>query len=240
MKRARTSKQRAPGTYLGRALVLCTSEVLLTISALIVLYVGWQLGWQDLQAGREQARAAHALSGQWASTPVARQKAVSSSGARQPRLGHAFAIIHVPRFGDDWAPRPIIEGVAATQLDHGVGHYPGTALPGQTGNFSVAGHRVTFGRPFNQITELRPGDPIVVETADGWAIYGVTGSRIVLPTETEVTAAVPGHPGIEPTRAMMTLTACHPMFSARERYVVHAQLVRTQPRSAGRPIELKE
>jgi sortase A len=117
----------------------------------------------------------------------------------------------------------------------GIGHYPGTAMPGQVGNFALAAHRVTSGKPFNAIADLQVGDALVVETAVGWYIYRVTETTIVLPTETSVIAPVPGQPGVEPTSAMITLTTCHPMFSTRQRFVVHGVLESTSPRSDGRP-----
>ncbi len=65
-----------------------------------------------------------------------------------PELGEAdaFAVIRIPRFGADFA-RPVIEGVGRPVLALGVGHYEGSASPGAVGNFAVAGHRTTYGRP---------------------------------------------------------------------------------------------
>ena len=60
----------------------------------------------------------------------------------------------MPRFGADYA-RPVVEGAARPVLAHGVGHYAGTAEPGEVGNFAVAGHRTTYGKPFNEIDTLR-------------------------------------------------------------------------------------
>jgi sortase A len=68
-------------------------------------------------------------------------------------------MLHVPRFGADYAP-VIVEGVVEAQLREGPAHYPGTAMPGEIGNFVLSGHRTTYGRSFNQLHELRPGDPL--------------------------------------------------------------------------------
>jgi sortase A len=108
------------------------------------------------------------------------------------------------------------------------------------GNFAIAGHRVTYGRPFNQIAELRPGDPIVIETKDTWYVYRMRSDLIVTPDRVDVVAPVPEQPDAEPSERLLTLTACHPMYSARERYVVHAEFDRWQPKSAGEPAELEE
>ena len=143
--------------------------------------------------------------------------------------------MHVPRFGTGYQPRPVLEGTSQTLLKDGVGHYPGTALPGAVGNVALAGHRVTYGKPFNQVAELVTGDAVVLETEEAWFTYRVTTSEIVGPRDVDVIAPVPGDPTAVPTERMLTLTTCHPMFSARERYVVHAVLDGWQPRSAGEP-----
>ena len=150
-----------------------------------------------------------------------------------------FAVLRVPRWGSDYL-RPISQGTSKAEvLDVlGIGHYEGSAMPGALGNFAVAGHRVTYGKPFNRIEELAVDDPLVVQTPDTWYVYRVTNAEVVSPTQTEVLAPVPGQPGAAPTEAMMTLTTCHPMYSARERYVVHAVLDYWMPVDAGIPAEL--
>lgn len=137
--------------------------------------------------------------------------------------GDAFALIRIPRFGGDFV-RPIVQGTGTAELKEGVGHYLGTAAPGQRGNFAVAGHRTTYGKPFNQIAELRPGDRIIVQTAKHTYTYRVTGHTVVAPTDVQV--ITPDPPGVKPGH-LMTMTSCHPMYSALERYVVHARLIST-------------
>ena len=92
------------------------------------------------------------------------------------------------------------------------------------------------GSPFLDLDQLRPGDPIVVETRDSWFVYrvlrrltgdppsGIPGQEIVRPTDVDVIAPVPNSPGAEPTASYLTLTTCHPRFSARQRLIVHAVL----------------
>ena len=95
-------------------------------------------------------------------------------------FGEAFAIMRIPRFGADFA-RPVLEGTDHDTLTKGVGHYPGTAMPGLVGNFAVAGHRTTYGRPFHNIDLLQKGDVIVVETKTSYVVYAV--DRHVIVTE---------------------------------------------------------
>src|SRR5690625_6784347 len=103
--------------------------------------------------------------------------------------------MHIPRFGQDYV-RNISEGVELEPVLNrmGIGHYPETALPGEVGNFSMAGHRTTYGKPFNQVAELEVGDPLIIQTPDVWYVYRVTQDHIVFPYQVEVIAPVPNHP----------------------------------------------
>lgn len=134
-----------------------------------------------------------------------------------PPEHEAFAIIRIPsieRLADGWA---IVEGVKRSDLKNGVGHMPSTPLPGQPGNSVMSGHRTTYGAPFHEFEQLKPGDVIEVETAIGVHTYEVRESIIVRPTEIWVTEQREG--------AWLTLTTCHPRFSSRQRLVVFAELV---------------
>ncbi|GAA3411640.1 hypothetical protein GCM10018952_21100 [Streptosporangium vulgare] len=139
------------------------------------------------------------------------------------RLGGAVAMLSIPRLGDDYR-YAIVEGVDQDRLRMGPGHYPGTAMPGKIGNFVLSGHRTTYAAPFNRIDELRRGDLILVDAREARYTYRVTGKRVVDPTEIGVVAPVPGRPGREPTRALITLSTCHPEYSAAQRLIVSGEL----------------
>lgn len=147
----------------------------------------------------------------------------------------ALAIVRVPLFGADYAV-PVLEGTTSDVLKHGIGRYTGSADPGQVGNLGLAGHRTTYGAPFNPIAEFEEGDAVVVETATSYYVYRVVDTLIVPPSDVSVIAPVPGRPGETPTQACLTMTSCHPMYSARQRYIVHAVLDSTSARSEGRPL----
>ncbi len=134
-----------------------------------------------------------------------------------PELGNAFALIRIPkleRLQEGWN---VVEGVRTTDLRNGAGHMPDTALPGQPGNAVISGHRTTWGMPFHELDQLDPGDRIEVDTALGTHIYAVRETRVVRPSEISVADPREG--------AWLTLTTCHPKFSARQRFVVIAELV---------------
>jgi sortase A len=215
-------------------------EVFITLGLLLMLFLVWQLWWTDVTANREQAVTIHDLERGFgpagAPRPSARPvpEAVPAPVAVLTKVpfGEAFAIMRIPRFGADYA-RPVLQGTGHDTLTKGIAHYSGTAFPGQAGNFAVAGHRTTYGRPFSDIDLLRKGDVIVVETKASYLVYAVDRHVIVAPSQVEVIAPVPQHPGVRPKAAWLTMTACHPRFSATQRYVVFAKLVRRVPRTAG-------
>lgn len=113
--------------------------------------------------------------------------------------------------------QPLYHGVWLTVLNVGPGHWPGTALPGEYGNTTIAGHRVTHSKPFRNIDDLVEGDEIIVTTDTGRHVYKVTGSEIVNPEDIWIVDQTPGF--------RITLFACHPPGSAAQRYVVYGELV---------------
>lgn len=232
-----------------RAATGVIGELLITAGVLVGLFVVWQAWWTDVAVSATQAELVDELEGdpppndtpseaQPTSAPPEPDPTRQSPPVLAPpeSEGVTFASLRVPRWGDDYV-RPVSEGVSRQRvLDvMGIGHYPGTAMPGDTGNFAVAGHRVGFGRPFYRIDELQVGDPLVVRTADTWYVYKVTSSAIVPPTDVAVIAPVPGAPEQAPDQATITLTTCHPVFSTRERFIVHGVLDSWMPADDGVP-----
>lgn len=129
--------------------------------------------------------------------------------------GDPIARIEMPRIGVD---KIVVAGVDKDDLKKGPGHYPETPLPGQLGNSAIAGHRTTFGQPFFDVDKLDSGDEIILTTLSGRYVYRVTGQQIVSPSDYQVIATT------DPTRATLTLTSCHPKYTARERIIVFAEL----------------
>lgn len=137
--------------------------------------------------------------------------------------GKRMATIRIPRLGSNWQ-QTVFNGISERHLTKGVGYYPGTALPGAIGNFAVAGHRVTQGRPFLNLDKLILGDSIAVQVGDKIYIYKVVTTKIMRPTDVKEIYPVPGNPSATPTQAMLTFTTCHPKNSAKERLIVNAVL----------------
>jgi sortase A len=139
--------------------------------------------------------------------------------ARHTGPGDPIGHIRVPAAGVD---QVMVEGTDSGDLSKGPGHYPDTPLPGQRGTVAVAGHRTTYGAPFRHLDAVEPGDPIQLSTPYGVFDYRVERTRIVAPTALWVTDRV--------TYDRLVLSACHPLYSAAQRIVVFARLVRERGR----------
>jgi sortase (surface protein transpeptidase) len=225
---------RAPAA-LWRAVARGIGELLVTAGLVVLLFVVYEVYVTDLLNDRRQAELAEEVQDTWTRQPVA----AAPAELVEPPVGEPVAVLRIPRLGADFQ-RVVLQGTSEDQLSQGPGHYAGTAMPGQPGNVAIAGHRVGKGSPFLDLDLMRPGDPVVVETADSWFVYrvlgdpasgdvtadpsGIPGLHVVRPEEVGVIAPTPGAPGSAASGAYLTLTTCHPRYSARERLIVHAVL----------------
>jgi sortase A len=214
---------------------------LLILSGAVVLGVqGWQLLVVTPRAADAQTDAARAVSADWSS-----KRAPASAPARRIPVraepatdGATVAVIRVPRFGRDWS-RVVRQGVDEAEVLNsvtaGVGHYVHSAMPGAVGNFAIAGHDTGWGNAFLHVADLRIGDRILVQTADGWYTYRFRNLQWVPPTGTEVLEPVPGRPGVPATDRLITLTTCDPPYDAKERLIAYGVLQGFRPIADGPP-----
>lgn len=208
-------------------------ETLITIGLILLLFVSYELWITDIFQHHSQVALHHQIEKDWANpTPP------QAPGIQDVAIGSGIAVLRIPRLGANYDP-VIVEGVGTADLEKGPGHYPGTALPGQVGNFVVSGHRTTYGKPFTNLQEVKKGDAIVIETKDSWVTYTVTAQEIVQPTDIALISPVRSHPGEKATQRELTFTTCNPRFSAAQRLVVEADWTSTLPKSAGLPPALK-
>ena len=199
-------------------------RVCITAGVLILLFVAYQL-WGT---GIREAQAQDALQSEFEER-VAAPEGGDAGGATTttvpggtttlapppppPAEGDAVARIRIPAIGVD---KIVVHGVGVSDLKRGPGHYPDSPLPGQPGNAAIAGHRTTYGAPFNRLDELEPGDEILITTVQGSFTYEVREQLIVSPDQVEVLDDFGDD--------RLTLTACHPKYSARQRIVIVAAL----------------
>lgn len=223
-------------------------ELLLTAGVLVLLFASWQMWIGDIIIGAQNNAAGAELSEQWAEAPVVTAPpAVEQDGAvvyEPPALEHPedaeiFANMHIPRFGDDYNVNIAGGTSRARTLDKiGIGLYEQSKMPGEVGNFSLAGHRTTWGKPFNKIDKLKLNDAIVVETPEGWYTYRFRTLEYVKPTAADVLLDVPQMPELITEERYITLTACSPLYSLAERIVAYGVFESFQPRAEGPPSSL--
>ncbi|HUR22844.1 MAG TPA: class E sortase [Acidimicrobiales bacterium] len=201
-----------------RRVVAGVGRALIAAGVLILLFVVYQLWGTGLAESRSQNKLTKHFRQVLAQPRVSPPSTVP--GAPDPTLapppapvGEAVAILRIPKIGVEKA---IVQGVGLAELKKGPGHYPTTPLPGQPGNAAIAGHRTTYGAPFFNLDELKPGDPILVTTREGRFRYEVTSSEVVSPRETSVLETTSDN--------RLTLTTCNPRFSASQRLIVVASL----------------
>jgi sortase A len=221
-------------------------EILVTTGVVILLFLGWQLWFNNVVSSSAQKNVADGLSAQWQATPTATAEPSTPAPAGEPVVtatpaaDTAFANLIVPRLGADFK-RPIAEGVGTSVLDNtklGMGHYSNTQLPGQLGNFALASHRSAYGGAFHNIHELVVGDSIYVETADGWYKYVFRGLEYVHASGVGVILPVPQDATTAPTESIITLTTCNPFYSSAERIVAYGLFDSWYPRAGGPPAEI--
>lgn len=222
-------------------------ELFITLGLVLLLFCAYELWGTGLYTQRQQQDLRETLRDRWRQQDGGRPgRAVdlSTHTFRYPEVsrGESFAVLRIPELGADYE-FAIVQGAGPEQLKRGPGHFLGggePAMPGQTGNFVLSAHRTTYQAPFRRVDELGPDDAVVIETARWWLTYRVDGKDVVDPGAVEVAAPVPYHPARKPEQRRLTLTTCHPMYTARQRLVVFGELAQARPKSAGRPPALTD
>ncbi|MEV7277103.1 class E sortase [Streptomyces sp. NPDC093111] len=225
---------RAAKDSVGVVLSRVVGELFITFGVVMLLFVTYQLWWTNVRAGQETDQAKAQIENSWS-------KGQSRPDAFEP--GQGFAIMYIPKLD---VVAPIAEGISKPKvLDKGmVGHYGEgklkTAMPAdKQGNFAVAGHRNTHGEPFRYINQLKPGDPIVVETQDAYYTYEMASILPqTSPSNVSVIDPVPKGSGFTKPGRYITLTTCTPEFTSTYRMIVWGKLVDERPRSKGKPAAL--
>lgn len=135
----------------------------------------------------------------------------------EPAASKSFALVTIPAL--KLKDFPLVQGIEDGDLAKGLGHYPGTAMPGGLGNFAIAGHRATNGEPFAEFEKLVAGDKIFVKTADATYVYSLEYDTKVKPSGTWVIDKNPKNMPVDNTRKLITLTTCDPKWNSTHRWV---------------------
>jgi len=211
-----------------RSALSALGAILTGAGVLILLFVAYQLWGTGLYTSRQQ----DSLRSQFKQKAQVAQSGPSTTSTTidplhlppPPPSGESVANIRIPKIGVD---KYVVQGVGLTDLRKGPGHYPQTPLPGEQGNAAIAGHRTTYGAPFNRLDELAAGDDVLVTTLKGSFTYKVATTHVVKPDQVEVLDPTP-----TPT---LTLTTCNPKYSASQRLVVVANLAPGQTATPATP-----
>ncbi len=223
--RRRKASPRRVSFWVGVGLILAGVGML--------AYVGWQLWGTNWISKRHQRELVTQL-----------QKTWESGEALSPRYvpeGQASALIRIPKFGKAYVV-PVLEGVSSDVLSRGFGHFPGAVDPGKVGNYALAAHRITHGEPLRRMPELRPGDEVIVETADATYTYvlDTDPNQLVIPfTGVWVLDALPKNPhegGTQPDQRpgqrLITLTTCSELFHTDNRMIAFGHLESVVPKKS--------
>lgn len=184
-------------------------KLFITAGVLILLFLGYQLFGTNFVAARHQ----EALAQEFEET-IGSATPAPEPEEFKPDLGDGIARIQIPKIEVDWV---VVYGVSVDALKRGPGFYPGTTPPGENGNTVISGHRTTYGAPFFRLDELQAGDTIRLVSMSGIHSYRISETKVVAPTDVAVTADFGD--------SRITLTTCHPRFSARQRLIVVGRLL---------------
>jgi sortase A len=203
-----------------RRLLRGTGWTFIGMGSFVLYFLVYQLVGTNAVTSRGQSELRTELQREWTAAPAAPARDPKKVVPKRVARGKALAVIDIPKIQLD--NKVVVEGVGREELRKGPGHVPSTVLPGQPGTFGVSGHRTTYGAPFYRLNELTKGDTITVVIREAIYTYTVTRTAIVRPTDVQVLDDVEGPDG--KPKATITLTTCHPRYSARQRLIVFGDL----------------
>ena len=197
-------------------------EVLITLSAILGAFVLYEMFGSNFSAQRTWSSTSVDLQSQFQNPNASSTTDEASLIIDEGRETKPFALMYIPKLWSGDRAVPINLGTSTSALSSGLGHYSGTALPGNAGNFAVAGHRATHGEPFARFDLLDEGDKVLVETAEGLYTYSLVTDAKVSPEDVWVVNPRPDIDQLKslpPGAKMITLTTCDPRWSSENRWV---------------------
>jgi sortase A len=197
-----------------RAVLRFVASVLMLSGALLIADAGLTLTWQEPVSAFLQDRQQAKLKKELTHLPTSKHSLIRF----RPLKGDAIGEIELPAIHKNAF---VVQGTDTESLRKGPGHYADTPLPGKHGTVAIAGHRTTHGAPFRHIDGLDRGDEILLAMPYGTFTYKVERTRIVDPDAVWIKRKV----GYD----RLVLSACHPLYSAAQRIVVFARLVKRGP-----------
>jgi sortase A len=194
-----------------RAVLRFVASVMMVSGALLITDAVLTLTWQEPVSAYLAQRQQTKLKEAYIHPP---QRVVM----KRPLPGDSIAKILIPAIG---VSKYVVEGTDLDDLRKGPGHYRKTPLPGERGTVAIAGHRTTYGAPFRKLNELHGGDRITLEMPYGTFVYRVQKTQVVDKDAWWITKSVGYN--------RLVLSACHPLYSAAQRIVAFARLIKRLP-----------
>ncbi|MFI5756027.1 class E sortase [Streptomyces sp. NPDC051569] len=225
------------------AVVSVFGELLITAGLVLGLFVAYSLWWTNVLADRAAHKQSDDVRHEWA-----RGGGTDGAGG-SPRTYDSkdgIGFLHVPAMKNGEVL--VKKGTDTALLNDGIAGYYTDPVPSalpwdKKGNFTLAAHRDGHGAKFHNIHKVKDGDAVVFETRDTWYVYKVFKE---LPKTSkynvEVLRPVPKESGKTKPGRYLTLTTCTPVYTSDYRYIVWAELERTEKVDKDRtpPPELRD
>lgn len=218
-------------TQVALGLLLLVAGVVAVASALD------QSIWSNLRADQNAEKVTQEIVESFASESSAGTKSETVSVETESGTSlSAIGLVYIPRLGNDVWGTPLISGTSERDLALGIGHYQGSAGPGESGNFAIAGHRATNGEPFARFEKLTAGDEVIIQTSAGYFTYTLIKNQKI--QTNEVWVLDPSPEGLAASvPQLITLTTCEPRWNSTKRWAWWGELAAF---SKSPPPELKE
>ena len=215
---------------LTMAFVRFFGKLLISLGVGVLMFVAWTLWGTGLLTARYQATLEQAWAGEPPIETVDKGDQIKVPESFLPAPGEGVFRLRIPQAGVN---EMVVEGVDKESLYKGPGHYPSCRdgferplctefeeiWPGENGRVIVSGHRTTYGAPFFDLDKLEPGDKIFTDTQWGDFTYEVTRLDIVEPDSLAIVIQ-------NDDQAEIVLTTCNPKYSAAQRLIVYAKLLK--------------
>lgn len=198
------------------------AELFFTLGALVLLFVAYQLWFTTELAKNEQVQISQEFQALLLEHEPVSEDQVASDPSQKPVVEmietaelKGLGLLYIPKLKTEVWGLPVVSGTDDRALSKGVGHYTRTELPGEVGNFAIAGHRATNGEPFAYFEKLSAGDMVYLQTTAGWFSYRLVQDQKIQETEVWVLEDDPIGLG---EQNLITLTTCDPRWNSTRRW----------------------
>lgn len=216
------------------------AELFFTLGALVLLFLAYQLWFTTELAKIQQVQISQEFQALLIEREPVSEDQVAGEELPTPAVEMietpeltGLGLLYIPKLKSEVWGLPVVSGTDDRALSQGVGHYTKTELPGEVGNFAIAGHRATNGEPFAYFERLSAGDMVYLQTTAGWFSYQLVQDQKIQETEVWVLEDDPIGLG---QQNLITLTTCDPRWNSTRRWAwwgVQVDFSRESPAEVG-------